>query len=54
VFVVTDGSVEKRTVRLGEKSAAGQVVISGLTSGTRVAIGDFARLADGAAVRIEN
>jgi multidrug efflux pump subunit AcrA (membrane-fusion protein) len=54
VYVVTDGNVEKRSVRLGERSAAGQIVLSGLTSGTRVAIGDFAKLADGAAVRIEN
>jgi len=41
VFVVADGNVEKRTVRLGERSAAGQIVLSGLSSGTRVAIGDF-------------
>ncbi len=54
VFVVTDGNVEKRTVRLGERSAAGQIVLSGLTSGTRVAIGDFARLTDGTAIRIDN
>ncbi|MEO8467352.1 MAG: efflux RND transporter periplasmic adaptor subunit [Gammaproteobacteria bacterium] len=54
VFVVTDGNVEKRSVRLGERSAAGQVVLSGLTPGTRVAIGDLARLDDGTAVRIEN
>jgi len=54
VFVVADGTVEKRTVRLGERSAAGQIVLSGLSSGTRVAIGDFSRLTDGTAVRIEN
>jgi len=54
VFVVNDGSVEKRTVRLGERSAAGQIVLSGLSSGNRVAIGDFAKLADGTAIRIDN
>ncbi len=54
VFVVADRNVEKRTVRLGERSAAGQIVLSGLTVGTRVVIGDFARLTDGTAVRIEN
>jgi len=54
VFVIADGNVEKRTVRLGERSAAGQIVLSGLAPGTRIAIGDFARLADGATVRIEN
>ncbi len=54
VFVVADRSVEKRTVRLGERSAAGQVVLSGLTAGTRVAIGDLDKLRDGAAVRIDH
>jgi len=54
VFVVNDGSVEKRTVRLGERSAAGQIVLSGLSSGNRVAIGDFAKLLDGTAIRIDN
>jgi RND family efflux transporter MFP subunit len=54
VYVVGNGKVEKRTVRLGERGAAGQVVLSGLTPGARVAIGDFTKLSDGAAVRIEN
>ncbi|HVY64002.1 MAG TPA: efflux RND transporter periplasmic adaptor subunit [Gammaproteobacteria bacterium] len=54
VFVVADRSVEKRTVRLGERNAAGQIVLSGLTPGTRVAIGDFEKLRDGAAVRIDH
>jgi RND family efflux transporter MFP subunit len=54
VFVINNGNVEKRSVRLGERSAAGQVVLSGLTAGNRVAIGDFERLTDGTAVRIEN
>jgi RND family efflux transporter MFP subunit len=54
VFVLTGNSVEKRTIRLGERSAAGQIVLSGLTAGTRLAIGDFAALADGAAVRVKN
>jgi RND family efflux transporter MFP subunit len=54
VFVLTGDRVERRTVRLGELSAAGQVVLSGLSSGTRLAIGDFGELADGGAVRIKN
>jgi RND family efflux transporter MFP subunit len=54
VFVLAGDSVERRTVRLGERSAAGQIVLSGLSSGTRLAIGDFAELSDGAAVRIKN
>jgi RND family efflux transporter MFP subunit len=52
VFVVNDDSVERRSVRLGTRIAAGQIVLSGLTSGTRVAVGDLSRLADGARVRI--
>jgi RND family efflux transporter MFP subunit len=54
VFVLDGDSVEKRTVRLGERNAAGQIVLSGLTAGTRIAVGDFAELADGATVRIKN
>ena len=37
VFVVADGGVERRTVRLGAQNAAGQVVLAGLTAGTRLA-----------------
>jgi RND family efflux transporter MFP subunit len=54
VFVVNDGGVERRTVRLGGQSAAGQVVLAGLTAGTRLARGDLGALSDGARVRIEN
>ena len=53
VFVVADGGVERRTVRLGTQSAAGQVVLAGLTAGTRLARGDLSSLADGARVRVE-
>ena len=53
VFVVADGGVERRTVRLGMQSSAGQVVLAGLTAGTRLASGDLSLLADGAKVRIE-
>jgi RND family efflux transporter MFP subunit len=52
VFVVNDHSVERRSVRLGTRTAAGQVVLSGLASGTRVAVGDLSRLADGSRVRV--
>ena len=54
VFVVNDGSVEKRSVKLGTRVAAGQVVLSGLSSGARIAVGDLSLLADGAKVRIAN
>lgn len=52
VFVVANGAVERRAVRLGASSAAGLVVLSGLDAGARLAIGDFSRLTDGARVRI--
>jgi RND family efflux transporter MFP subunit len=54
VFVIGDGTLERRTVRLGERTAAGQVVLSGLASGGRVAVGDLSKLADGMKVRIAN
>jgi RND family efflux transporter MFP subunit len=53
VFVVADGGVERRTVRLGGQSAAGQVVLAGLTAGTRLARGDLGLLVDGSRVRIQ-
>jgi len=53
VFVVADGGVERRTVRLGAESAAGQIVLAGLAAGTRLALGDFELLADGSKVRVE-
>ncbi|HLF11691.1 MAG TPA: efflux RND transporter periplasmic adaptor subunit [Gammaproteobacteria bacterium] len=54
VFVIADDLVERRTVRLGARTAAGQIVISGLASGARLAVGDFSQLTDGTRVRVEN
>jgi RND family efflux transporter MFP subunit len=53
VFVLSDDRVERRSVRLGPRIAAGQVVLSGLTAGTRIATGDLTKLMDGARVRVE-
>ena len=53
VFVVADGGVERRTVRLGAPSAAGQIVLAGLNAGTRLALGDLSLLTDGSKVRVE-
>jgi RND family efflux transporter MFP subunit len=52
VFVLNGDSVERRSVRLGERVAAGQIVLSGLSSGTRIATGDLSKLDDGTKVRI--
>jgi hypothetical protein len=45
--------VERRAVRLGGKTTAGQVVTAGLEAGNTVALGDLSKLSDGARVRIE-
>jgi RND family efflux transporter MFP subunit len=52
VFVIRDDTVERRAVRLGARTTAGQVVLSGITAGTRLAIGDSSQLVDGARIRI--
>jgi len=53
VFVIRDNVLERRSVRLGREEGDRRIVLSGLTAGARVAIGDFAQLADGARIRIE-
>ena len=53
VFVVHGSTVERRAVRLGGKSNAGQVVSAGLEPGNTVALGDLSKLSDGTHVRIE-
>jgi hypothetical protein len=52
VYVIEDDTVERRAVRLGARSSGGQVVLSGLESGARVAVADFSQLVDGSRVRI--
>ncbi len=52
VFVLHDDTVERRVVKLGTRREDGQIVLSGLSPGERVAIGDFAKLADGARVKV--
>jgi RND family efflux transporter MFP subunit len=54
VFIVRDGTVERRAVRLGARTSAGQVILAGLEPGTSLAVGDLSQLADGAKVRVEN
>ncbi len=54
VYVIRgEDTVERRAVRLGARGSDGQTVLSGLSAGERVAIGDFARLADGAKIKIQ-
>jgi RND family efflux transporter MFP subunit len=53
VFVLRGDIVERRAVRLGASSGDNATVLSGLTAGDRVAIGDFTQLKDGAKIRVE-
>jgi hypothetical protein len=41
-------------VRLGAREGDSRIVLSGVSPGERVAIGDFATLADGARIKIIN
>jgi RND family efflux transporter MFP subunit len=53
VYVIHGETVERRTVKLGARGAEGQIVLSGIVPGDRLAIADFAKLTDGAAVRVD-
>jgi RND family efflux transporter MFP subunit len=52
-FVVRGSTVERRAVRLGAKTIAGQIVIAGLVPGDAVAVGDLTKLDDGSHIRVE-
>jgi RND family efflux transporter MFP subunit len=52
VFVVADGKLERRVVRLGPQEPKGQIVQAGLSPGDVVAVGGLDKLKDGARVRI--
>jgi RND family efflux transporter MFP subunit len=51
VYVVSDGKAERRAVKLGAKTDAGQILLSGVSQGEQVALGGKG-LHDGSAVRI--
>lgn len=53
VFVVADGKVERRAVTLGARRSDGQQILAGLRQGEQVALGDLAKLEDGASVTVE-
>jgi RND family efflux transporter MFP subunit len=52
VFIVSGEKVERRAVRLGAKSSDGQIVLAGLSAGTRIAVGDLSKLSDQTEVQI--
>ncbi|MDP2326307.1 MAG: efflux RND transporter periplasmic adaptor subunit [Gammaproteobacteria bacterium] len=53
VFVIRANKLERRTVRLGARNGDEQTILSGLSSGDRLAVGDFTKFGDGAEVHIE-
>ena len=52
VFVINGEVVSKRTVKLGGKTADGEIILSGLKPGVRLAVADLNKLTDGARVRV--
>jgi RND family efflux transporter MFP subunit len=53
VFVIHGDTLERRAVRLGAGSSDSITILSGLSAGEGVAVGDFAQLKDGAKIRVE-
>jgi RND family efflux transporter MFP subunit len=53
VFVVREGVLERHEVSLGPATSAGHTVLSGLSPGEQIAIGDFAKFAAGVRIREE-
>ena len=53
VFLIRGKTVERRAVKLGAKSGTEQTVIAGLSAGDQIAIGDFPKLKDGAAIVVQ-
>ncbi|HEU4625602.1 MAG TPA: efflux RND transporter periplasmic adaptor subunit [Steroidobacteraceae bacterium] len=53
VYIInSNDTVERRVVRLGARTSDGQLVLSGLTGGTRVAASNLAALSDGAKIHV--
>ena len=53
VYILRGDILERRAVRLGAGSGNNATVLSGLSAGDRLAIGDFNQLKDGAKVSVE-
>jgi RND family efflux transporter MFP subunit len=53
VFIIRDDRVERRAVKLGGRSGDDIQVLSGLSGGERLAVGDLAALGDGSKVRVQ-
>ena len=53
VYVVRGDTIERRSVQLGGRTAEGITVLSGISAGDRLAVGDFAQFKDGVEIEIE-
>lgn len=53
VFVIQDDKVEQRQVTLGVSNSQTATILSGIQSGDRLAVGDFAKLKDGMKVTVQ-
>jgi RND family efflux transporter MFP subunit len=53
VYVIDDGQVRRRAVRLGAVRSEGQVIVAGISPGEKVATSSLERLKDGAKVRVK-
>ena len=53
VFVIKDKAVERRAVKLGGKGPDGQVILSGISAGDKLAVGDLSKLQDGTKIAIQ-
>ena len=53
VFIINGNTVERRVVRLGSRTTDGQLVLSGISSGTHVVVGHLDALTDGAKVYVD-
>jgi len=53
VFIINGDTVERRVVKLGSRTSEGQLVLSGVSSGARVVVGNLGALTDGAKVYVD-
>ena len=53
VYVIHDDVLDRRAVRLGASSGDNVTVLSGVTAGEKIAVGDFTKLKDGVKIRIQ-
>lgn len=53
LFIIHDDVLEQRTVRLGARGPEGQVVLSGISPGEKLAVGDAKLLGDKVKVKVK-